>query len=82
LAQRRNFPAFLCSAVRIDNSKYSYRLHVERIDDDIYSPDITVACTAMNKGLEKLIRQHPEQYNWSYKRFNETPGIEAQYREI
>jgi KDO2-lipid IV(A) lauroyltransferase len=39
----------------------------------IYDPDIQVAVTSMNRDMESLIRAHPEQYWWSYKRFRRRP---------
>jgi KDO2-lipid IV(A) lauroyltransferase len=44
--------------------------------DGIYDPDIEVAVTSMNQDMESLIRAHPEQYWWSYKRFRKRPAGE------
>ncbi len=37
-------------------------------DDDVHN------ATLMNKGMEDLIRQHPDQYNWMHKRFRTRPN--------
>jgi len=81
LAQRKKSAVFICYLERLKGNK-RYRLQVEKIDNDIYDTDIVVACTAMNQAIEKVIRRNPEQYNWAYKRFNRTPGIEQRYREF
>lgn len=78
MAQRRNSPAYLYFMERT-LSKPDYRLHALKLADEIYSKDMTVACTAVNSAIEQLIRIRPEQYNWAYKRFNETPGIQEEY---
>ena len=80
MAQRRNSPAYLFFLERT-GSKPDFRMHTLKLSDDIYSKDMTVACTAMNKAVEQLIRINPEQYNWAYKRFNETPGIQELYKQ-
>lgn len=46
-----------------------FKPHAVIVNDDIYNPNSTIAATAMNQALEQAIRQHPEQYVWSYKRF-------------
>jgi KDO2-lipid IV(A) lauroyltransferase len=50
-----------------------YHLHARRVSDGIYSEDDVEAASAMNESLELLIRQMPEQYFWSYKRFKRRP---------
>lgn len=42
----------------------------------IYDTDLVTSVTAMNAGLEKCVRQCPEQYWWGYKRFRRRPGGE------
>ncbi len=78
MAQRRNSPTHMCFMERT-HSKPSYRLHTVKLPDEIYAKDMLTACTALNAAIEKLIMINPEQYNWAYKRFNETPGIQEQY---
>jgi len=47
-----------------------------RIDD----ADPVVAATALNAGVERCVRECPEQYTWSYKRFKTRPQEESPRR--
>lgn len=40
-----------------------------KADPEIYSDDINVSVAAMNRSVETCVRDHPEQYQWEYKRF-------------
>lgn len=71
LAQRRKSPVYLFFVERL-NGKAGYRIHYRKAPDDIYSSDMNVACAAMNRESETVIRIKPEQYNWAYKRFRIT----------
>ena len=44
---------------------------------DIYSDDANVAVAALNKGIENLVLEAPEQYQWEYKRFRKVPAGHA-----
>jgi KDO2-lipid IV(A) lauroyltransferase len=46
-----------------------YRLHFLPAPDAIADTDITVACTALNQGVENCVRLAFAQYQWSYKRY-------------
>ena len=46
------------------------------VEENIYSTDIKVSTAALNRCYEKIIRQNPEQYTWSYKLFNTPPNGE------
>ena len=50
-----------------------YIAHYLAAPEGIDSPDIATATRAMNAGLEACVRQCPEQYWWSYKRFRRQP---------
>lgn len=41
-------------------------------DTEIYSKDIETSVAAMNRSIETCVRDHPEQYQWEYKRFKGT----------
>lgn len=41
--------------------------------EEIYSDDELRSLTALNRGVENLIREMPEQYQWEYKRFKKRP---------
>ena len=56
-----------------------YELIIREPDAAIYDPDLAAALTAMNRSIEALIREAPEQYIWNYKRFRRKgqPGMPA-----
>lgn len=54
-----------------------YRIHIQNADALIAAADLPVALRALNAGVEALVRQAPEQYQWSYKRFSMRPSQEA-----
>jgi Kdo2-lipid IVA lauroyltransferase/acyltransferase len=57
-----------------------YHIHYSPAPDGIGDADADVAATALNLGLERLIQEKPEQYQWSYKRYNNQPeGMELPY---
>lgn len=53
-----------------------YHIHYLPAAEEIGHEDMLVAATALNRGLEEVIRRCPEQYQWSYKRFRAQPGGE------
>jgi len=44
---------------------------------DIYAADAVRAVQAMNRSIEQLVRERPEQYQWEYKRFKRPPPGDA-----
>jgi Kdo2-lipid IVA lauroyltransferase/acyltransferase len=67
-AQKTGAKVMVGFVERLPHGK-GFKPHAVMVDDAIYNPDMTVAVTAMNQALEHAIRQHPDQYVWSYKRF-------------
>jgi len=58
-----------------------YRVHYLPADKQVSNRDKTIAATALNASLESCIKQCPEQYLWSYKRFRLRPdGTRRNYR--
>ncbi len=45
---------------------------------DIYADDMNIALAAMNQGIESLVKEAPEQYQWEYKRFKHLHGSRTQ----
>jgi len=41
----------------------------KNVDERIYSPDMETSVTGLNATVESCVRDIPEQYQWSYKRF-------------
>ncbi|HET9113181.1 MAG TPA: lysophospholipid acyltransferase family protein [Burkholderiales bacterium] len=51
-----------------------YRIHIEPLEADL-SGDKQQAALQLNKALERLIRQYPAQYLWSYNRYKQPGGV-------
>lgn len=56
-----------------DRTGGGFTLAFEPVDPAIYDSDLVSAAAAMNRSIEALVRQHPEQYQWEYKRFKKRP---------
>lgn len=70
---------FMAWGRRLPGSE-GYRICVREPDPGIYSEDLDESLTALNRSVEALVREAPEQYLWSYKRFRRTPpGREKLY---
>lgn len=54
-----------------------FHIHYELAEDGIYDENMIVSLTALNRGVEALVRQCPEQYQWEYKRFKVRPRVGA-----
>jgi len=76
LARKVNCPVFFVYAKRLGIGK-GFALHAEKADFALYDPDIETATTAMNREIERCIRDIPEQFEWIYKRFRRRPPGEA-----
>ena len=50
-----------------------FALHYELAEAAIYDDDTALALAAMNRGVERCLRQCVEQYQWEYKRFRVRP---------
>jgi KDO2-lipid IV(A) lauroyltransferase len=56
-----------------------YHLHFRPAPPDIANADVAVAVGAMNRAVEELVRECPEQYQWGYRRFKRRPGGEVPF---
>ncbi|MBB5021499.1 lysophospholipid acyltransferase family protein [Desulfurispira natronophila] len=72
LAAKTGVPVFFVFAQRLPWGR-GYEIHIVAADSNIVSEDNVLAATAMNKGVEACVRQVPQQYQWSYKRFRTRP---------
>ncbi len=72
LARKRKVPVVLTAAVR-DTQHHRFTIVYSRIDNTIHSDDTATALSTLNGAIESLARQHPEQYVWSYRRFQSRP---------
>lgn len=50
-----------------------YHLHFRPVQTGAYDEDIDTAVAAINLTVEKMIRENPAQYQWSYRRFRTRP---------
>ncbi|WP_006746704.1 lysophospholipid acyltransferase family protein [Thioalkalivibrio paradoxus] len=50
-----------------------YRYREIEAGPEVADPDPERAAAAINRLVEALVRQRPEQYNWAYKRFSPAP---------
>lgn len=78
LAHKKNVPVYFVYAERLPRGQ-GFHLHFIRGDSQIGSHDISLACTHLNAGIEQCINHHPEQYQWSYKRFKIRPAGEPNF---
>lgn len=72
LARKRRVPVVFMYAQRLKKTA-GFRVHYRRASDDIYDPDPAIAAAAVNSSVEDMVRECPEQYGWSYKRFKDRP---------
>ena len=72
LAHKTGARVFFCYSRRLPGAD-GYVLKFCAAPEDMYSADSLVATTAMNKAVEQLVRECPEQYQWSYRRFRTRP---------
>jgi len=79
LARKSQAEVFMCFAQRLADGK-GYVLRFEKTQPDIDNKENLISTTALNQSVEQLIRQAPEQYLWSYKRFKQVAdGLEEIY---
>jgi KDO2-lipid IV(A) lauroyltransferase len=78
LIQRTGCVAVFAFAKRLDDG---FELIYRCAPDDIYSDDQQTSLAALNRGVEQLVLEAPEQYQWEYKRFKKVaPGGEQRYQ--
>ena len=77
LAAKTKVPVFFVYAER---TKKGFDVHFEKASEQIYSP-MQESVEYMNLAIEKIVRQTPEQYQWTYRRFSIQPeGSENFYK--
>ncbi len=77
LAQKSGATVLCTYAQRLPDSS-GFAIHFRPVADEIYSKEMNTSVTALNQAVEAAIRHIPDQYQWSYKRFNTRPEGEAQ----
>lgn len=76
LAGRSGARMVLAFAERLPGG-VGFRLHFRDASPAVYDADILTSAAALNADIERLVRDCPEQYLWSYKRFRVRPRGEA-----
>lgn len=72
IAQRTGATVLFAFVERLPRGA-GFRVHVRPAPDGITDPDMRVACTALNRGVEDCVRLAFAQYQWTYKRWAERP---------
>ncbi len=72
LANRTGASVVMVVAERLPWGR-GFRIKFTPASEGIYSADNNEAATCMNRDIENLIRQKPEQYWWGYNRFRTRP---------
>ena len=79
LAIRCRVPVFIAYAERLPRGR-GFRLHFESLPESINQEPLEHSMAVLNQAVERAIRQHPEQYLWTYKRFKpRPPGLAKVY---
>jgi Kdo2-lipid IVA lauroyltransferase/acyltransferase len=82
LAQTSGAPVILVFAERLAGGA-GFRLQFRAVSDAVRDADLLRSASALNLDIERLVRECPEQYLWSYKRFSVRPGGEpSPYRSV
>lgn len=75
LAARSGATVLIAYAERLSWGR-GYVVHLHPCDEAIRDRDVEKAATAMNQSVERVVRECPSQYQWSYKRFRHRPNRE------
>ncbi len=79
LAMKHQCPVYLGYAERLPRGR-GYRFHLEPLPAVVSEGPLEASVAAVNAAVEKAVRQLPEQYLWTYKRFKtRPPGAPALY---
>lgn len=77
LAARTGATVLFAFAERLPRGK-GYRIHILPSPAGLANPDLEVACTALNRGVEQCVALAFDQYQWQYKRFSAV-GLPSPY---
>jgi KDO2-lipid IV(A) lauroyltransferase len=79
LAARTDAPVVIGWAQRLPGAR-GYELHWQRVSAPVDDSTPEVAAAALNREIEKVVAQCPEQYQWTYRRFlRRQPGVDNPY---
>ncbi len=77
-AVKNRIPVILIWAHRLPAGR-GYQIEMQAMPNEFYSRDITTSAAVLNTTIETLVRAHPEQYTWSYKRFRKIAPEQPEY---
>lgn len=72
LIEKTKATVLICSAARLGKGS-GFKLVVKPVDSAIYASDVLTSVSGLNRSIESLVREIPEQYQWEYKRFKRRP---------
>ncbi len=72
LAKKNNAVVLFTYAQRLENGR-GFKMNFRAAGADIAKLETEQAVIQMNLDVEKLIRENPHQYQWTYKRFKKQP---------
>ena len=78
MARRTGAPVIFAWCERLPRGR-GYHLHFRAAPQDIDDADLEVAAGAMNRAVEQLVRECPQQYQWGYRRFKRRPEGEKPF---
>ncbi|WP_456414909.1 lysophospholipid acyltransferase family protein [Thiolapillus sp.] len=79
-ARKTGAPVYFIAFVRT-GAKPEYKVVGLEADQAIASEDAEEAARALNAGVEQLVRQFPQQYQWTYRRFQAQPDGVNPYKK-
>nr|WP_284047578.1 lysophospholipid acyltransferase family protein [Guyparkeria hydrothermalis] len=68
LSRRTGAPAFTGWAERLPDAA-GFRIHYAPATEPVDADDPDEAAAALNREVERVVREKPEQYQWTYRRF-------------
>lgn len=72
LVRKTGARALFGCAFRVGGGK-GFRIVFREPGPEFYSADLGRSLAALNRGVEALVRERPQQYQWEYKRFKAQP---------
>jgi KDO2-lipid IV(A) lauroyltransferase len=72
LAQKTDARVLLIACERLSWGR-GYCMHLTTCNPDIFSSDLQISATALNKSIEQMVACFPTQYIWNYKRWRRQP---------
>lgn len=77
LAQKTQCQVLQLACTR--NDQHGFDIYIETVHEDIRSSNLQASVDALNISMENLVRRHPAQYHWNYKRFKALPILDQAY---